>query len=336
MQLDQTHVAIRVRTLSEIGDLALVLLHRYPTLLLIGFFWGALPWAIANGLLLYWIPITESQYGLDDPEARWQTTRYITWMALLVFLQTPAAGVITTIYLGQAVFESSPSWKTAVADARKQLGRWIRFLGLRRLAIPAMVIAGIRLFQPWDALFDVTIPIVFFMAAIVIRASRPFLPEMILLERCPTRSKNPNEITLSKRARTLHRPSGSDVGGRWIVSGFTLSVIFAGLFYSLVWLRGIATGYWNIGLVTLMVLYPLALWTVGGLSVVVRMIAYLDTRIRLEGWDVELAVRAEAMRQFGDEIEPVVGQQSVVSSSGSQDNARSNSKTSVAPAGGAT
>ncbi|MCC9603801.1 hypothetical protein LOC67_24890 [Stieleria sp. JC731] len=308
MQLDQTHVAIRVRTLSEIGDLALVLLHRYPTLLLVGFFMGAFPWMVANALLLYWIPITEAQYGLDDPEARWQISRYITWMALLVFLQTPAAGVITTIYLGQAVFESSPSWKSATATAKKLFGRWFRFLAVRRMVLPAMIIVGMRMFRPWDSLFDVTFPLMFFFVAVVVRASRPFLPEMILLERCPVRSKNPNEITLSKRARALHRPSGSDVGSRWVVSAFMLTIIFAGLFYSLVWVRGIATGYWNIGLFTLLVLYPIALWMVGGLSVVVRMIAYLDTRIRLEGWDVELAVRAEAIRQFGDEGDSVIEQ----------------------------
>ena len=302
MQLDQTHVAVRVRSLSEIGDLALVLLNRYPTLLIVGFVLGAWPWMVADALLLYWIPINEAQFGLDDNEAFWELSRYASWMALLVFLQTPAAGVVTTIYLGQAVFEHKPTWRSALSIARQQFWRWFFCLGIRRLAIPTMALVAVRWFQPYDVFFDVTLPIIIFFVAIVIRAGRPFLPEMILLERCPFRSKDPNEITLSRRARALHRPAGSDVGSRWVAVGFILSIVFAGLFYSLVWARGIATGYWNVGLVTLLVLYPVALWTVGGLSVVVRMIAYLDTRIRLEGWDVELAVRAEAMRQFGDEV----------------------------------
>ena len=33
----------------------------------------------------------------------------------------------------------------------------------------------------------------------------------------------------------------------------------------------------------------------------VRLLSYLDTRIRLEGWEVELAIRVEAMRQFGED-----------------------------------
>ncbi|MCO8121407.1 hypothetical protein NHH03_06635 [Stieleria sp. TO1_6] len=301
MQLDQTHVAIRVRSLSEIGDLALVLLHRYPTLLLVGFCLGAWPWMIANAALLYWIPITEAQFGLDDSQASTELLRYASWMALLVFLQTPAAGVVTTIYLGQAVFEHKPSWKSALTIARKQFWRWFYCLGIRRLAVPAMIVVGIRLFQPYQTMFDVVVPVALLFFAVVIRAGRPFLPEMILLERCPLHSNLDHEITLGRRARALHRPAGSDVGSRWIAVAATLAVIFAGLFYSLVWARGVMTGYWNIGLFTLLVLYPLALWTIGGLSVIVRMIAYLDTRIRLEGWDVELAVRAEAMRQFGEE-----------------------------------
>ena len=301
MQLDQTHVVVRVRTLSEIGDLALVLLHRYPTMLLVGFLLGAWPWMVANALLLYWIPITEAEFGLGDSEARWELSRYATWMALLVFLQTPAAGVVTTIYLGQAVFEQKPSWQSALKIAKNQFWRWFYCLGIRRIAIPAMILAGLRMFYAYDSFFDVVVPILLLFVAIVIRAGRPFLPEMILLERCPLKSSNPNEITLGRRARALHRPAGSDVGSRWIAVAATLTVIFLGLFYSLVWARGITTGYWNFGLVTLLILYPLALWIVGGLSVVVRMIAYIDTRIRLEGWDVELAVRAEAIRQFGED-----------------------------------
>ena len=53
--------------------------------------------------------------------------------------------------------------------------------------------------------------------------------------------------------------------------------------------------------VVLLVLFPMALWIMGGVSVIVRLLSYLDSRIRLEGWEVELAIRAEAMRQFGEE-----------------------------------
>lgn len=307
MQLDQTHVVVRVRTLSEIGDLALVLLHRYAKILLVTFLLGAWPWMVINASLLYWIPITESEFGLDDPEAAWEISRYTMWMLLLVFLQTPAAGVVMTIYLGQAVFEQNPSWRSALGIAKRQFWRWFYCLAIRRLAIPAAIIVALRLFQPYESFFDATLPVILLLVAVVIRGRRPYLPEMVLLERCPLKSKNPDEITLKRRAVALHRPVGGDVGSRWIAIAMMLTVLFLGFFYSLVWARGIATGFWDIGLFTLLVIYPVALWTIGGLSVVVRMISYLDTRIRLEGWDVELAVRAEAIRQFGDEAGLVCG-----------------------------
>ncbi len=41
---------------------------------------------------------------------------------------------------------------------------------------------------------------------------------------------------------------------------------------------------------------PLALWSVIGYLTVVRFLSYLDLRIRREGWEVELVMRAEAAR----------------------------------------
>ena len=60
MQLDQTHVVIRLRKFTEIGDLSLIMIRRYPGALLIGFGMGAIGWAILNTLLLGWIPWEES------------------------------------------------------------------------------------------------------------------------------------------------------------------------------------------------------------------------------------------------------------------------------------
>ena len=41
---------------------------------------------------------------------------------------------------------------------------------------------------------------------------------------------------------------------------------------------------------------PLAGWLVIGFFAIVRFLAYLDLRIRREGWEVELVMRAEAAR----------------------------------------
>ena len=42
--------------------------------------------------------------------------------------------------------------------------------------------------------------------------------------------------------------------------------------------------------------FPAALWLIAGYMAVVRFLNYLDLRIRHEGWEVELRLRAEAVR----------------------------------------
>ncbi len=301
MQLDRTHVVIRLRTLSEIGDLAMVMIRRYPAALLIGFAVGAIPWAIGNAVLLSWIPLNEAAYGLDDEEALAEISRYMAWMALLVTLQTPAAGVLTTLYLGQAVFEQRPTWASVFGESKRQFARWFWVLGGKRLALPAMLVLAFRWGQPVNWFWDVIVPIAFVIALTTIRSSRPFMPEILLLEQCPIRSDSEAVITMGRRSKSLHSPVASDLGGRFLAVSFVLFWMLLSVLYTLIWIRGIATGFWTWDLWVLLVMYPLALWTVAGVSVLVRLLSYLDTRIRLEGWEVELAIRAEAMRQFGDE-----------------------------------
>ena len=301
MQLDQTHVVIRVRTLSEIGDLALVMIRRYPTALSIGFFAGALPWVLINAALLTWIPVNEMEFGFGDGQAAAELWRYLTWMMLLVVMQTPIAGVLTTIFLGQAVFEHQPTWRSVFVEGRRQFWRWFWTLGVKRLVVPAVIVLALRYGQPANGFFDVFVPLVLLITTAVIRSSRPFLPEIILLEQCALRSKQQQGISAKRRSRALHAPIGGELSGRYVAVSFVLFFLMLSVYYTLFWFRGIAFGVWHHDLLALTVFYPLALWLVAGLSVIVRLLSYLDTRIRLEGWEVELAIRAEAIRQFGED-----------------------------------
>ena len=301
MQLDRTHVVVRLRTMSEIGDLALIMVRRYPASCA-AFAVGASIWAIANALLLGWIPIREYGYGLDDEEATYEILRYASWMAVLVILQTPIAGVLMTSYLGQAVFQQQPSWNDIWSETKRHSARWMWVLGCKRLPIPCMLILTFRWGAPASWFWDGMVPATVLLTAIAIRSGRPFLPEILLLERCPLQSKSPAVITAAKRSGSLHRPVAGDMSGRFLVVSFVIIGLFLSLFYTFIFARGIVTGLWNYrDLFVLFVIYPLALWLVACLSVMVRFLVYLDTRIRLEGWEVELAMQAEALRQFGDQ-----------------------------------
>lgn len=302
MQLDRTHVVVRLRSMSEIGDLAMAMLRRYPAALLIGFALGSIGWILANAALLYWIPIREAEFGLQDEEAFYEVLRYVFWMATLVSLQAPAAGVLMTLYLGQAVFEQRPTWSSVYREAKRQFFSWFWVLGIRRLAIPAMAVVALRWGEPASLFWDLLVPILFLLAMVVHRGGRPFVPEILLLEQCPVRSKTKSSIPLALRSRSLHLPMSGDLGGRFLSLGLVFAALTLCVLYTLMSIRGVLFLQWNfLDLSVLLVLYPLALWTVAGVSVLVRLLGYLDTRIRLEGWEVELAVRAETLRQFGEE-----------------------------------
>ncbi len=309
MQLDRTHVVIRVRTLSEIGDLALVMIRRYPSALLVGFLAGAAPWMLANLCLLAWIPLRESSYGFQDPDAATELYRYLFWMATLVTLQAPAAGSLTTYFLGQAVFEKRPTWRSGFREVWRQRWRCFWELGVRRLAIPAIVVLALRWGYPANWFFDAMLPIGLMVGAVMIRSSRPFLPEILLLEQCPFRATANQTITVSRRSKLLHRPMSGELSGRYLAVSFVLFCLMLCVYYTLFWGRGIALGVWRTDLTALLVFYPLSLWLVAGLSVIIRLLGYLDTRIRLEGWEVELALRAEAIRQFGEPETPSIAKQ---------------------------
>jgi hypothetical protein len=317
MQLDHTHVKVRLRTMAEIGDLALIMVRRYPSALLIGFVAGAFLWALADLFVLGCIPIMESGYGLDDEEAMVEIFRYLAWMGLLVMLQAPAAGVLSTLYLGLAVFEQRPTWSAVRDEAKRQFKRWFWKLGIVRFALPPVVLLALRWGQPASGFWDVFVPIVILLWVSIVRAASPFMPEILLLEQCPIRSVSKDTITASRRSRSLHRPLAGDLSGRFIAVSCILVILLFSIGYSLVWVRGISIGRWDLlNLFVLLVIYPVALWSVAGISIIVRLLNYLDCRIRLEGWEVELAVRAEAMRQFGDDIATTQADTEVVTAVG--------------------
>ncbi|TWT67476.1 DUF4129 domain-containing protein [Allorhodopirellula solitaria] len=301
MQLDRTHVAIRVRTLSEIGDLSLVMIRRYPRAFFSAFFAGAAFWIVADLLLLGWLPWRATEEAFREGDASAERFRYLFWMMTLVFLQTPLAGAVSTYLLGQSIFEQQISVSRAIREIRPVFWQLIWVLGIRRMAIPAMVVVAMRWHAESNAFYDVFLPATFVMVVALVRSSRPFVAEMILLERCPLRSKNPGDITLGRRSKALHSPMASELGGRFLTVTTTIAVLLACIFFALLWSRGIALGNWSVDSFAMLVFFPLALWLVASLSVIVKLLGYLDARIRLEGWEVELAIRAEAIRQFGED-----------------------------------
>lgn len=300
MQLDRTHVAIRTRRISEIGDLAFAIVRQYARPVIVTFAWGALPWAILNMVILL-PPFIPGWWGYHEID-QWESTlsKYLIWLTTLIILQAPAAGVATTVFLGEAVFESAPSMNTVRRRVFGTWKTWLTSLGVIRLPLIAMVWVVFRIGEPFRVGADFAMPIFLLLIAIVLRANRPFMPEILLLEQCPIRAKD-SVITARRRSKNLHRPYAGDLNGRMMVVTLTLAAISAAIYGASDGLVSLVLGFSSsLDLFKYFVLLPLSLWVAACMSIVVRLLNYLDCRIRLEGWDVELSVRAEAIRQFGD------------------------------------
>ena len=83
---------------------------------------------------------------------------------------------------------------------------------------------------------------------------------------------------------------------RWVGAVCVGSLLVFSLWGS-IWFFGVLlVGKWELDPSTETVRFELALWFVVGFFTIVRFLSYLDLRIRREGWEVELVVRAERTR----------------------------------------
>ncbi|MGC6442180.1 MAG: hypothetical protein ACON4H_05915 [Rubripirellula sp.] len=311
MQLDQAKLVMRPRSMSEVGDLTLAMLRTHPRSIIIGFLTGAAIWVAMDLALLAWIPIGEARLGIADEEATYELYRYLTWMAVLVTLQTPVAGSLVTLWLGREIFEERLRCSEVIRELWKLRSAIFWVLMMRSLVLPVMLLLLIRWGSPasffWDYLFPVLVLFVLFFT----RGMNPFVPEIILLEKCPVRGNASREggnlgITLRTRSNHLHRKSSGENGGRFFIQGVVYFVLSIALVMTLMSFRGVLFLRWDfLNLPVLLMIFPAGLWMVSAISVVARLLFYLDTRLRLEGWDVELLIRAEVIRQFQSSLPQV-------------------------------
>jgi len=285
LQLDRTQVAIRERSTLELCDLAMQVVRHFSPKLLVMLAVGIVPIALVNRLLLG--PLIDDLTALTFLRYAWN-------MILLVFIETPLATSAATLFLGDAMFMQPPTLPEVLKNLWKLSGRLLLCQGLLRGVLPAWLL--VATLSPDSAMpGDFLLPLLA-MYLLFIRALRPYLNEIILLERNPLRARDRRAITIGRRSSRLHNPNGGDLFGRYL--GIFLITILLSLMVLLgLWFFvGTFLGDWSWGPLMLHVIFPGALWIVAGYMAVVRYLAYLDLRTRREGWAVELVMRAEAQR----------------------------------------
>lgn len=262
MQLDQTRIAIRERGFSEILGLALQVTRAHLLGLTIALVVGVLPFALFNYWLLsdwaasLWEGDSEEIFGL------------LSVLVLLLTVEAPFATAPITLFLGQITFARKADPRTIASGLFQALPQLILLQGFWRT-----ILLGILLLPYWY---------------------QPYLGELILLERNPLFGRK--RLTTMRRSRNLHSNSGGDLFGRWllaILAGAVLTVVFS-LSVEILLME---LGSLEVSLTyQLLIVYHGVLWLVFGWMAVVRFLSYLDMRIRHEGWEVELLMRAEAQR----------------------------------------
>lgn len=285
MKLDRTRIAILERSQPELLDLTFLVLREFflPIVGLVAVL--AVPLAILNYWLLEWMAA--------DLIEDFTVMRYLWNLSLLVYIQAPLAGVFATAYLGKVTFFEEPRPRELLKDLWSVSHRLLWTQGILRCVLLAFWLV-------WNFERDDTfspgegfLPFVCFFLFIW-RSLRPYINEIVLLERSPLYSSK--VITVGKRSSRLHSPNAGDLFGRSITM-IPVTLVLGAAFIGLLWfLIATVTNNWSWDVLMVHVGFQSVLWILVVYVTVFRFLSYLDLRIRREGWEVELKMRAEGTR----------------------------------------
>ncbi len=292
MQLDQTHIVIRRRSMLEILDLSIHVLrdHLWAFMILLGI--GILPWMVFNYFLLNWMISGENEAAPGMSIVYWWV------MFLLVASQSQIATAFVTKYLGDATFKLEPRIGSTISYVFRRLPN---LLTLHFLIRPLLFVILVSLLVLTGEMDVVGFIAWFFLPGLagillVVRAARPFANEIVLLEQTPMKASHAGQVTYSQRTKSLHGSDAALVFGRsvgtWMAT-IPIFFILCGIVYGFQFTISMGAA-WNWFWQAFMI--PIGMWLTVGLVAVVRFLTYIDTRIYQEGWDVELKIRAEAIK----------------------------------------
>ncbi|TXH05444.1 MAG: hypothetical protein E6R05_02020 [Candidatus Moraniibacteriota bacterium] len=300
MNFDDTELVIRQRSMSDLFDMTLRVWEKYNWRLITVFLLGCFPFAMLNMYLLGWM-VTED--GLLSAElidsAAWLTrTRYFYDYGMLVFLEMQIAGIFATALLGEVTFKQNPTTWQLVKSVAKRWGGILVVLGTLRFGILGPLI---MLFLPRNGSYDPFIEL--FLLGIVAtgisflsRTFRPYAPEIVVLERCDLRPRDKTHPRYDKRSTWLHAPVSTESFARMVALIALNHVAIFCMLLAYLFVQGVLTNSWQWNWVVDWIVVPLIFWFLGAFATVFRFLGYLDSRISLEGWEVELLLRAEANR----------------------------------------
>jgi hypothetical protein len=269
MRLDRVQVAVRPRGVLECLDLALLVCSRRPLGVAVAALLGAVPMILLNRLAFATAEHDSSPWAL----------------MLLTALELPWAAAPLTLFLGQAVFSgrfTAASWRSCLGAAGGAVWPMLVSQTLVR-GVAAITCVGSLLWVP----------------------AAYYLGPVILLERGRATGVMGRSLALSRcsldRILLLLVIDAAILGVGWLTGVWFLetfgSLWQGGALADVLWAAfdpSAEDGDAALAAVQAFVSWPsqIAFWAAAMLVTACRFFTYLDTRIRHEGWDVELKFRS--------------------------------------------
>jgi hypothetical protein len=302
MQLDKTAIVISQRTGTELIDLSLIVLRFYWKPIVLFAFLGILPFALVDAILLW--PLTQydslvmASSNVGDVEA--YHVRYLWILTAVILIQAPIALCGVTYFIGQAVFIERPSVRQVLHAVWSRSFAVLLVLGVFRLSLvsflPLILLYRDPIFRP-----EIEVPLYFMCLCglvTLIRGFRPFAAEILLLERCPLMKdrKRQDQLAYAKRSSWLHTGLSFELFSVHLGVALVEALTAVSLSLGALFVIGVLTGIWEWGVWMDYLLYPIIVWAVATWGTVIRFLLYMNSRIRTEGWEIELRLKAEALR----------------------------------------
>ena len=289
MRLDRTRIAVSERSQVEILDLAFIVLREFflPVMGYLAIF--AVPLAVLNHFMISWMTVD----FIELPPI-W---RYLLVMSVLIYVEAPFASILATSFLGKATFFEEPTPRELLTEFFQLFGRVFWTQLLLRGVLPVIVLVWCIPTNDTASGVEWLLPFIC-IGLFLLRSLRPYINEIVVLEKSPIWSRKKEQITVGKRSSRLHGPNSGDLFGRSI--GILPVILTLGLaVFGVLWfVVATFTNDWSFGPVIVYFVIPVMLWLLVAYLTVVRFLSYLDLRIRREGWEVELKMRAEANRML--------------------------------------
>jgi hypothetical protein len=305
MQLDKTTIAISQRSGADLIDLSLMVVRRYWRPILVFAFLGIVPFAIVDSYLLW--PLTQydslAMASRDLGDTNVYHVRYLVIVSAAILIQAPLALCGVTYFIGQAVFTHCPSIRQVYSAIWSRAGIVLFVLGVLRMSLISFVPLVLMHSDPIvNPAVEILVYVLCFCGLIqLIRGFRPFAAEILLLERCPffQIKKSPDQLTFGKRSAWLHGALAFELFGVHVGVAMVEALTALSLSMSTLFLIGVLTGIWRWGPWMDVVFFPIIMWVVVTWGTIIRFLLYMNSRIRTEGWEIELRLKAESHRLEG-------------------------------------